>query len=175
MDRNVENFHAAVIRGDAGAVRAALKSDPSLANVPDPQGSAPLHLAAFRGWSELVAILLDAGAEPSAPERDSQATPLHWAAERGHDEVVRQLLARGAALEPRDGWYGLTPLGWSTAVFWGTARKRRDRAAVTRRLREAGARADAFVELGADDTNALKRVLAADPAELTRRLGFAGD
>jgi ankyrin repeat protein len=174
MDRNVKAFYAAVARGDERAVRAALREDAALANARDRQGSTPLHLAAFEGAGDVVTTLLDAGAEPSPLEPESQATPLHWAAEGGHVEVVRLLLARGAALELRDAWFGLTPLGWATAVFW-RPRKPGSRAGAVALLRAAGARADAFVELGADDVAALRRVLDENPAELNRRLGFVGD
>jgi ankyrin repeat protein len=172
MNRNVPAFYGAVARADVGAVRAALASDAALAGARDRLGSTPLHLAAFRGATELVVTLLDAGAEASALERESRATPLHWAAQAGHDDVVRLLLARGAPLEVRDAWYGLTPLGWATAVFWGPKRRRDGVVAL---LREAGAQTDAFVELGLDDVAALQRVIAANPAELGRRLGWVGD
>jgi ankyrin repeat protein len=175
MDSHVDAFFASIAEDDAAAVRAALSAEPALVGARDRYlGSTPLHQAAFRGAPEIVRMLLDLGAEVDALERESGTTPLHWAAEAGHLEIARLLLARGATLEVRDSWYGLTPLGWATAVFWA-ARNRRDRSATVQLLRSAGARADAFVELGASDVAALRRVVLADPAELSRRLGFAGD
>jgi ankyrin repeat protein len=172
---HVDDFYASIAGNDAEAVRDALDADPSLVGARDRHlGSTPLHLAAFRGLTEIVRTLLELGADAHALERESGSTPLHWAAEGGHSEVVRLLLAHGADLEVRDGWYGLTPLGWATAVFWAP-RKRRDRSATVQLLRTAGAHGDAFVELGANDLEALRRVVLADRSELARRLGFAGD
>jgi len=175
VDKRIDDFYASIAGDDAAAVRAALAADPTLVGARERHlGSTPLHLAAFRGHAEIVRTLLDLGADVRALERESGSSPLHWAAEGGHAEVVRLLLARGGELEARDAWYGLTPLGWATAVFWAP-RKRRDRSAAVSVLREAGARRDAFTELGANDLDALRRVVLADPAELTRRLGFAED
>jgi ankyrin repeat protein len=119
-------------------------------------------------------VLLESGAEIDALEGESRSTPLHWAAEAGNADIVRLLLARGASLEIRDAWFGLTPLGWAAAVFW-RSRRRRDRGAAMELLRAAGARSDAFVELGVNDLDALRRVVLADRSELARRLEFAGD
>ena len=175
MDRNlIDELYASVVRNDVGAVRAALAAHPGLLDARDRLGSTPLHLAAFRGSSGMLELFLDAGAPVDALELESRSTPLHWAAEAGQGEIVRLLLERGASLEQRDAWFGLTPLGWATCVFW-VPRKHRDRSVVVGQLRAAGARGDAFVELGANDLDALRRLVTADPAELTRRLGFAGD
>ena len=175
MDSQADVFFQSVASGDKNAVRVALAGDPTLAVARDREaGSTPLHFAAHRGFLEIVQALLDHGADVSALEELSSTTPLHWAAEGGHPEVVRLLLARGAGLEVRDAWFGLTPLGWATAVS-RVKMFQEDRPAAARLLREAGARTDAFVELGADDVGALRRVISGDPAELSRRLCFGGD
>jgi ankyrin repeat protein len=175
MEQRVEDLYASIAGDDAGAVRAALSAERSLVGARDRHpGSTPLHLAAFRGSIEIVRVLLDFGAEIDALERESRSTPLHWAAEAGNTEIVQLLLGRGARLEVRDAWFGLTPLGWATTVFWPT-RRRRDRASAAQLLRAAGARSDVFVELGAGDLDALRRIVLAEPAELAHRLEFAGD
>ena len=59
-----------------------------------------LAMAAQHGYTELVALLLEGGADPNrfAPVGGhSHATPLHQAALGGHEEVVRLLVERGAA------------------------------------------------------------------------------
>jgi ankyrin repeat protein len=55
----------------------------------------PLHFAARMNRPEMVALLLELGADPRATD-GSGATPLHFAAGHGHADVVRLLLAAGA-------------------------------------------------------------------------------
>ena len=61
----------------------------------DITGITPLVLAAMGGDGEIVATLLDAGADPDATTRDG-STALHAAAFMGQADVVRLLLDRGA-------------------------------------------------------------------------------
>ena len=53
-----------------------------------------LHVAARQGHHLLVGVLLAAGAEVDARDREA-ATALHVAAQYGHDEVVQLLLECG--------------------------------------------------------------------------------
>ncbi|MFT3914994.1 MAG: ankyrin repeat domain-containing protein [Anaeromyxobacteraceae bacterium] len=170
-----DRFLAAAAGGAAGAVRDLLASAPELVRHRDrPQGTTALHLAARHGHREVVQALLDAGAEVDALETASGTTALHWAAEVGHPSVVEALVARGASLELRDAWYGYTPLGWATAVAI-VSKAHRDRAGAADALRRAGAQEDVFTALGARDAAALRRLVAADPARLEQRNGFADD
>ena len=61
----------------------------------DNEGRTPLHLAALKGDSETVKVLISAGADIHALNEEG-ATPLHLAAESGHSEVVRILIEAGA-------------------------------------------------------------------------------
>ena len=56
-----------------------------------PDGSTPLHLAATRGYLEIVKLLAEAGADIAATNACGQ-TPLHKCAEHGHDDVMAYLL-----------------------------------------------------------------------------------
>lgn len=64
----------------------------------------PLVVACFQGHTEVVRLLIDAGADPDAPfemdvadEKVKQwGHPLWYAANRGHYDVVKLLLERGA-------------------------------------------------------------------------------
>lgn len=65
----------------------------------DACGLTPLSIAAKRGYHEIVALLLDHGADSEAESRsksEEQWRPLHYAAHGGHEAVVEILLKRGA-------------------------------------------------------------------------------
>jgi ankyrin repeat protein len=76
-----------------------------------------LALAAHLGHSEIVKLLLAAGADPNQYNPDgmqSHSTPLHQAALAGHVEVVRTMLeAPGVRLDIQDKIYDGTPLDWA--------------------------------------------------------------
>ncbi len=60
-----------------------------------PQGRTTLHLAAMKGYIQIVHMLLEKGIDINT--RDSQGwTALHLAAETGQQAVVKLLLDRGA-------------------------------------------------------------------------------
>jgi ankyrin repeat protein len=74
----------------------------------DYYGGTPLHWAAESGHLEVVALLLEKGANVNAQNQHGE-TPLHRAAWDGHLEVVRLLLAKGTNVEAKDR-DGLCPL-----------------------------------------------------------------
>ena len=59
------------------------------------RGGTALHFAAMNGHSNVVKLLLEAGADKDAVDRDWM-TPLHWAARIGDLESVKLLLEAGA-------------------------------------------------------------------------------
>jgi ankyrin repeat protein len=102
----VEVIHA----GELESLSALLVEHPGLAaaRVVDAKGGSgtPLHAAAdwpgyFPRGPEVVAMLIDAGADPSAPVEGSwhAETPLHWAASSDDVEVARALIDGGADIE----------------------------------------------------------------------------
>ena len=95
----------------------ALNADPG--RMPLPR-SMPLHTAAYKGYTDIVAILLQHGANVNQ-EDNGGATPLHGAAEMEGDigtAMVTMLLRNGAYVNQRDN-RGHTPLYYAT--FGGIA------------------------------------------------------
>lgn len=60
-----------------------------------------VHWAAQRGRTELIAVLLDYGAQLSSQGHERQ-TPLHLAARYGHMHTISFLLEKGAEIDARD-------------------------------------------------------------------------
>ncbi len=100
----------AIHPGEVGPLTVLLREHPGLAAariVDDKGGSAtPLHAAAdwpgfFPHGPEVVATLIEAGADPSAPVEGSwhAETPLHWAASSDDVDVARALIDGGADIE----------------------------------------------------------------------------
>ena len=105
-----EAFQAAW-QGNTETMRTLIGRDPSIANArqcpPDQTAigrlfawrmsagtASVLHVAARQGHHLLVGLLLAAGAEVDARDREA-ATALHVAAQYGHDEVVAIAPGRG--------------------------------------------------------------------------------
>ncbi|CAJ0544352.1 Ff.00g035730.m01.CDS01, partial [Fusarium sp. VM40] len=61
----------------------------------------PLHMAAWRGDTELIQPLLDKGANIAAKDRNNNE-PIHFAAQAGHLNVTRLLLQEGANATAKD-------------------------------------------------------------------------
>jgi len=162
----------ASMNGNLDAVNAALGKDPACVHTRDEHiHSTPLHFASHRGFTDIVAALLQHGADANAREGCSGTTPLHWAAEAGHREVAAALLDAGASLEAVDDWYQLPPIDW-TAVVHHAESFHSDRDATARFLMEHGAISGAFRAIARGDLEALRATPAGSP-QLSRRLGPA--
>ena len=72
-------------------------------------GTTPLFRAAREGHTEIVQLLLHAGAGANKFCEYYRYTPLHWAAFKGHTDIVRLLLGAVADPSQRD-HQGMTPL-----------------------------------------------------------------
>ncbi|KAJ9460410.1 Ankyrin repeat [Diplonema papillatum] len=86
---------AASTFGHVDCVRVLL--DKGAKDIPDSDGSTPLHFAAAGGFDDVLLLLLDGGVGSVDAWDGAGKTPLHGAAERGHAGCCALLLRRGAA------------------------------------------------------------------------------
>jgi ankyrin repeat protein len=112
---------AAVVARDPGAVTAAVAAGADLEQrTPIVNGFNDAHtallLAAREGLTEIVQVLVDAGADVNATEPTFGGSPLHKATYNGHLEITRILaLAPGVALDyqgPSNGYTALHDALW---------------------------------------------------------------
>jgi ankyrin repeat protein len=109
------NVFEAAATGQTDRVRTLIEVDPTLVNSYSPDGFAPLSLAAFFGHQETVDALLAAGAEVSAPSRETmKLTPLASALATGHNQIARTLIEHGAHVNAK-GENDVTPLHTAAA------------------------------------------------------------
>lgn len=103
------SLHAAIRAGDLPTAGELLRSgaDPDRR---DPEGLTPLMIAAGRGQSYMVSLLLAAGADVLALDPRMGATALHKAAQSGNADVIGFLLDRGAFVDQQSPVLGNTPL-----------------------------------------------------------------
>jgi len=92
---------SAAAAGDLDALRDLLASDPTAVAAADEHGGTPLHFAVSGGHTEVVAFLLDSGADIEARDEDGD-TPLHSAACTDNVAMIDLLLDRGADIDARN-------------------------------------------------------------------------
>ena len=86
-------------------------------NARNSEGRTPLHVAAFRGTTDMATALLNAGAEVNA-ESDEYRTPLHDAAQEGRIAALKVLLSSGARVDATDS-KGFTALHLTSEKGYG--------------------------------------------------------
>ena len=129
-----QSLSAAAFTGNAAAMEQAL-TDGADPNTKDPQsGSTLLATAALMGHTEVVALLLEHGADVNARSQDG-GTALHAAAFLGRAEVVKRLLEKGADATLRNNMGSMPIMGaeldWTmTKGILGMLRLEVDEAAV---------------------------------------------
>lgn len=85
----------------------------------DPSGDAPLIMAAYLGHTEIVGLLLEAGADVAVVDPNMRATALHAAAYAGNAEAARLLIEHGVDIDaqgPVNGYTALHDAVWQNRV-----------------------------------------------------------
>ncbi len=101
----LSRLHMAVHFGRTGMVRDLLELAVDVNAIENRRGRTPIAYAAARGHTDIVGLLLAAGADPSAPDNEGN-TPLKLAVESGRPELVQNLLRAGATIDYSDSRFG---------------------------------------------------------------------
>ena len=88
-------LHHMAAEGEIAKARLLLDHGADIDLIDDEYRSTPLGVAARRGQSVMVELLLQRGADPSAAGA-SWATPLEWARKKGHGDIEATLRQAGA-------------------------------------------------------------------------------
>jgi len=100
-------IHLAVIAGDLGAVREAIRRGDNIDDL-DRDGRTPLFISVGYGYGEISAELIHSGANVNARDKNLE-TPLHFAAREYRVAVAKLLLEHSAQVDAQD-FHGNTAL-----------------------------------------------------------------
>src|SRR5262249_10217806 len=155
-------FHAART-GDAAALAALLDEHPEKLHVRDkPYEWTLLHLAANGGHLGGGALLLRRGLDVHVPATGGKTDAMHSGAAHGHLDVVRRLADAGGDVIGHGDDHELEVIGWAAC----TDPCHDD---VADFLVDRGARHHIFSAIAMNLADEVRRIVAADPAALTRR------
>ncbi len=105
---DLDEFFRSVTDGRTEIVREGLRQNPDWANAELFMGIRPVYRAAVLNREDIVALLLEAGADVNA-RTDRGTHALHAAAQHGYDPILQRLLAAGAEVDAAND-EGQTPL-----------------------------------------------------------------
>jgi ankyrin repeat protein len=154
--------------GNVNQLVALLDAHPEKLNVRDkPYSWTLLHAAAHNGHLPVVNELLRRGLDVNAREKGDDTYAMHWAAAAGHLDVVRRLADAGGDVVGHGDDHELEVIGW--AVCWNEANDDAHRA-VANFLISRGARHHIFSAIAMNLGDEVRRIVAADPSQLSRRM-----
>ncbi len=132
-----DEFYNAVWYGRIEIVESFLKKKKDWVHRRDFAGRTALHIAALRGYLEIVKLLIAYGSDVNARIEDTMTTPLHMAVEgptrlslepweswelryNNKMELIRLLVIRGANVNAKNN-LNMTPLdvAWDRQLYWG--------------------------------------------------------
>jgi ankyrin repeat protein len=158
----------AAAKNDANKLAALLDAHPDKLLVRDePYEHSLLHAAAQSGNLAAVDLLLKRGIDVNIREKGDNTYPMHWAAAAGHVEVVRRLVEAGGDVVGHGDDHELEVIGWATC--WNGTDTDAHRAVVDVLVRH-GARQHIFSAIAMNLGDEVRRIVAADPSALNRRM-----
>ena len=99
----------AVKSNDVSQVKELIRQGVNVSEL-DANGDAPLVMAAYEGLSEIVRLLLEAGADVTAVDPGMKATALHAAAYAGRTEAAKLLIEYKVEIDKQGPYNGYTAL-----------------------------------------------------------------
>jgi ankyrin repeat protein len=126
-----------------------------------------LHVAAHQAQLAAVDLLLRRGLDVNARERGDNTYAMHWAAAAGSLDVVRRLADAGGDVVGQGDDHELEVIGWATC--WDGCDDEAHRA-VADFLLSRGARHHIFSAIALNLGSEVRRIVAADPAQLAKRM-----
>ena len=160
-------------RGDLTALTTLLADHPDRLHLRTrPYEHTLLHVAAQEGRSNVVDFLLARGLDPNAREKGDNTYPMHWAAAAGAVDVVRRLADAGGDVVGEGDDHELAVIGWASC--WDGTDDDAHRAVVDLLL-SRGARHHIFSAIAMNLDDEVRRIAAADPAQLERRMSHNED
>jgi len=155
-------------KGDVHRLALLLDKNPEKLQVRNkPYEHTLLHVAASEGQLAAVDLLLKRGLDVNAREKGDNTYPMHWAAAGGYLDVVRRLADAGGDVVGHGDDHELEVIGWATGWEGGDDARHR---AVADFLVSRGARHHIFSAIAGNLAGEVRRVVAADPSALNRRM-----
>jgi len=162
----VQAIMVAAQAGDVTTLAERLDANPELIDALGGRGmekATPLSIAALRNQHGAARLLIARGADVNKRDFPDNAGPLHFAAAHADLEMIRLLVEAGADVDGYGDDHAVGVLGWATC-FRGV---REDVAAW---LLDHGASLNVWTAIALDRPDALRELIAQDPALLASRM-----
>jgi ankyrin repeat protein len=155
---------AATTDGDADALARLLGAHPAKLWITGGHWNRPLlHLAADRGHTGCVELLLGLGFPVDKRDSFDNATALHWAAAGGRLDVAKRLVAAGADVDGAGDEHEANVIGW--AAIFGPVHED-----VIAYLLDKGAKPTVFSAIAAGRPDLVRTLIAGDQALANARM-----
>ena len=154
--------------GDVARLTALLDEHPDRLHArAKPYEWSLLHAAAEQRHLAVVDVLLKRGLDVNTREKGDNTYAMHWAAAAGQLDVVRRLADAGGDVVGQGDDHDLEVIGWATC--WDGCDDAAHRA-VAEFLVSRGGRHHIFSAIAMNLADEVRRIVAADPSALNRRM-----